>query len=245
MTTAAFDRAAARVGQRIAGTFGDDVRRLRDDAGISKAALARAAGIDASYLGDIEDGTARPSSAICIRIALALGADVALRLYPTTGPAIRDRHPSALAESILCVIHPKWTRHSEIAVRQPSRGWIDLGLHASNYGVFVATEIQSELRRLEQLVRWSEAKAAALPSWEGWPHLGEQVAVSKLLVIRDTRTNRDVAATFRRLLRTAYPSDPDDALAALVGDVPWPGAALLWASPERGNTGRYRLVARR
>ena len=84
--------------------------------------------------------------------------------------------------------------------------------------MFIATEIQSELRRLEQLVRWSEAKAAALPSWEGWPHLGEHVAVSRLLVVRDTRTNRDIAATFRRLLRTAYPSEPEDALAALVGD---------------------------
>ena len=42
------DRSAAASRRAI----GEDLRRLRQDAGLTRAAVARAAGIDASYLGD-------------------------------------------------------------------------------------------------------------------------------------------------------------------------------------------------
>jgi hypothetical protein len=92
----------------------------------------------------------------------------------------------------------------------------------------LAAELQSELRRLEQLIRWSAAKADALPSWEGWARLGPEAAVSRLLLVRRTRTTRAVAAEFARQLRIAYPAHPDDALSALTGTAPWPGPALVW-----------------
>jgi transcriptional regulator with XRE-family HTH domain len=242
--TSAFDRSLERLTRRVLSGYGADVRRLREDAGITRSALANAAGIDASFLGDIEAGTANPSIRVCTRIALALGADLPLRLYPTTGPTIRDRHQSAIAEVLLGTPHSRWTPYVEIAVRHPSRGWIDLGMHDPRAGVFVATEIQSELRRLEQQLRWSEAKATALPSWEGWERLEGTREISRLLIVRDTRSNRAIAEQHRRLVRLAYPADGRDALAALTGREAWPGAAILWAARARGGDGPYRLVAR-
>lgn len=238
------NRTAVRLAREALTNFGADVCRLREDAGISRMALARASGIDVSFLREIEAGAASPSIQTCARLAVALGADLPLRLYPNTGPTIRDRHQSGIAEVTLKSAHPRWRPFAEIAVRRPSRGWIDLGFHDGRAGVFVATEIQSELRRLEQLLRWAEAKAAALPSWDGWLHLGPEPTISRLLIVRETRTNRATAEEFRHLIRTAYPAAGRDALEALRATDSWPGAAILWAARDRSGPGPYRLVDR-
>jgi transcriptional regulator with XRE-family HTH domain len=242
MTSLVSDRAVSRALRTSFAAIGEDIRRLRGDAGITRRGLAAAAGVDPSYLGRIELGTARPSLETCARLALALGADLSSRLYPNTGPLIRDHHQGAIAQSLIAVAHPSWKRLAELAVRRPSRGWIDLGLHHESQRILVATEIQSELRRLEQLIRWSEEKAASVPSWDGWTRLGEP-SISRLLVVRETRATTETAREFRRLLRTAYPADPEDALASLTRGDGWPGPALLWAVRERGAD-RYRILAR-
>ena len=79
-------------------------------------------------------------------------------------------------------------------------------------------------------MRWQAAKAESLPSWEGWDRLGEEPAISRLLVVRRTRATRAVASDFAVQLRTAYPAHPDDALAALTGTAPWPGSAMVWVA---------------
>ena len=126
-------------------------------------------------------------------------------------------------------------------MRQPSRGWIDAVLHdprAESFG----NEIQSDLRRLEQLLRWFPEKVASLPSWEGWAHLGSVTTTSQLLIVRSTKATRQVGREFERQLAAAYPAHPADAIAALTGTAPWPGAALVWAEIERD---RVRFIARR
>lgn len=242
MPTIPFERAVERRARAALAGFGADVRRLREDAGISRAELARGTGLDASYLAEIETGKANPSIGTCSRLALGLGADLPLRLYPSTGATIRDRHQAPIAEASIRTAHRRWVRFAEIAVRRPARGWIDLGFHDIGSALFVATEIQSDLRRLEQLVRWSEEKANSLPSWDGWAALGNP-AISRLLIVRETRSNRTVAAQFRRLMRTTYPADPADALDSLVGTGAWPGSAILWAVSD--GRGGYALAVRR
>ncbi|MHB8958883.1 MAG: helix-turn-helix domain-containing protein [Candidatus Limnocylindrales bacterium] len=222
------ERAAARVAARAAASFRDDVDRLRRDAGVSVAALARAAAIDVSYLYKVLAGTAEPSEDTRARLAVALGADLSVHLYPNTGPAVRDRHQGPILEALLAMRHPRWHPFTELRVLRPSRGWIDVAFHEPVEGVIVATEIQSELHRIEQLVRWSAEKAASLPSWEGWDRLGRP-SVSQLLVVRRTRATRTTAADFAQQLRVAYPAHPDDAIAALTTvSAPWPGPALVW-----------------
>ena len=227
MTSPRFEANVRRITERLHAALAGEIVRLREDAGVSRSALADAAGTDLSYLCRIEDGHERPSLATYVRLGVAIGADVTARLYPNTGPAIRDRHQARMLEALLAVLHRRWHAFTEVAVRRPSRGWIDAALHDPAAHLLVATEIQSELRRLEQIVRWSGEKADALPSWEGWPHLGEEPQVSRLLVVRRTRAARATAADLERQLRIAYPAHPDDALAALTGTTPWPGPALV------------------
>ena len=139
-----------------------------------------------------------------------------------------------MAELLLRSLNPRWRVSPEVAVRRPSRGFVDAVLIEPREPVIVATELDSDLRRIEQLLRWSQEKAAALPSSDGWPvwtRSGEP-RTSRLLVVRHTRANRTAAVEARRQLREAYPADPRDALESLVGTAAWPGAALLWARLE-------------
>lgn len=223
-------------------TLAEDLVRLREDAGVSRSLLARASGVDLRYLARIENGGSAPSMETYQRLASALGADLHARLYPNTGPAIHDRHQARMLEVLLATLHPRWTPIVEIAVHRPSRGWIDLGLHDGAASLFVATELQSELRRIEQLIRWSAAKATALPSWDGWAQLGDAPAISRLLVVRWTRATRAVSVELSQQLRLAYPAHPADALASLGGTVSWPGPSILWV---RLDGERSRIVAER
>jgi len=139
--------------------------------------------------------------------------------------------------------HPRWEPFTEVGVRAPARGWIDVVFNEPRERVVLPSEIQSELRRLEQILRWSAEKAESLPSWAGWAALAPPgtapPAISRLLLVRRTRATRTVASELERQLRVAYPAHPDDAIAALTGMQPWPGAALLWVAIEPG---RVRLV---
>ncbi len=235
MTQINVTRAAARMAARLHRALADDLERLRADAGIPVAALARAAGVDRGYLHRILAGKEHPSHDTYARIAIALGADLSCRLYPGTGPLVRDGHQARMLEALLASLHPRWTVHTEVPVRHPSRGWVDAVLVDPREGIALAVELQSELRRLEQLVRWSNEKAASLPSWDGWARLDGEPRSSRLMVVRRTRTTRAVAAAFTQQLRIAFPAHPDDAFAALTGTAPWPGAALVWATVDRSG----------
>ena len=157
-----------------------------------------------------------------------------MRIFACASTRIRGRSSGTgtrppCSRRCSAILHPRWHAFSEVAVRRPSRGWIDAVLHDPRAGLAVATELQSELRRLEQLVRWSGEKAASLPSWDGWDRLGDEPRIDRLLIVRRTRATREVAAADERQLRVAFPAHPDDALAALTGTAPWPGAALVWS----------------
>ena len=238
-----FDAAIRRAVVARHRALGEGIQRYREDGGITKAALARTAGVDAAFLGRIEEGREYPSLETYLRLAVVLGADLSIRLYPNTGPAIRDRLSAPMLEALLGMLDGRWGPATEVAVRTPSRGWIDAVLHDRRARTIVATELQSELRRLEQQIRWHAEKAASLPSWGGWQRLGEAPEISRLLIVRRTRATRSVAQEFAQQLQVAYPAHPDDALAALTTPTtPWPGAAMLWADVSGS---RARLLSGR
>lgn len=233
---------ANRRATRIHRNVGDEIRRLREDAALSRRLLASAADVDLAFLCRIEDGKERPSITTYSKLATALGADLSVRLFPTTGPGIRDRHQARILEALIDYVGPRWRVIPEVAVRSPARGWIDAVLHSEADGQLVATEIESDLRRIEQQLRWFPEKVASLPSWEGFGHFSLSAPVSRLLVVRSSRTTRDLGRAFERQLAAAYPAHPADAIAALAGDTPWPGPALIWAAIEPD---RVRFIGKR
>jgi transcriptional regulator with XRE-family HTH domain len=215
--------------------IGSQIRTLRTDAHVSQRRLSDAAGMDQGYMSRIESGRCEPSLAALIAIADALGADLSVRLHPSTGPRIRDHIQARMVEALLETIDPSWHRLVEVPVRRPARGSIDVVL-ARAPGPIIAVELHSELRRLEQQLRWASEKAASLPSAEAWTFLtdgAERREISRLLVLRSTHLTRELARTFPTMLSAAYPARTEDAVAALTqpGE-PWPGAAVLWAQVD-------------
>lgn len=219
-------------------SIGTEIRRFRLDAGLSQRRLGGLAGIDHAFLSRIERGNREPSLAVLVAIATALGGNLNLRLYPGTGPRLRDPIQARITEALIRILDPRWTRMVEVPVHRPARGVIDLVAHDRTAGIVIATEVQSELRRLEQQIRWSHEKSQSLPSADFWRFVDDAPRVDQLLVLRSTRTNRQLAARFSATLAVAFPANPVHAYQALtMPNIEWPGSALLWASVE-GDTAR-------
>ena len=226
-----------RTASDLRRALGAELKRTRLDAGLSLRGLARAADVTPSHLSEIERGIAEPSLAVFASLARVLGADVSIRLFPGTGPRIRDRLQAPMVEALLREAHPTWKRLVEVPVWRPVRGVIDAVI-ARPGDLVVAIEVHSELHRLEQQLRWAREKADALPSVEAWSMLlagAPTVSVSLMLVLRSTRANRDLAKAFETTFRAAYPARTADAIRALRDPaVPWPGPALIWAETAAG-----------
>jgi hypothetical protein len=96
-------------------------------------------------------------------------------------------------------------------------------------------EAQSELRRLEQQVRWSRAKADALVDGPADADRPPNRRVGRLLLLRSTARNRTIVAQYTDLMSAAYPAMAADAYAALTGEAPWQGDALVWCRVDGGQ----------
>jgi len=203
-------------------------RDLRIDAGASLRAVAERAGIDFGYLAQVERGDREPSISVLAAIAEVLGVDLSMRLYPNTGPIVRDHIQARIVEELLRIAHPRWRRLTEVPVYKPARGRIDVVLHDPQPAVVVATEVHSQVRRLEQQLGWARLKAESMPSADFW-RFADSPTVGQLLVIRSTRATRELARRFESTLRSAYPAPVAEVFGTLVGTSPWPGNGLLWA----------------
>jgi transcriptional regulator with XRE-family HTH domain len=212
---------------------------LRTDAHVSQRRLSTESGVDQGHLSRVERGLVEPSFAVLESLAGMLGATVSIRIQPTTGPRIRDHIQARMAEALLEVLDQSWHRLVEVTVHRPSRGTIDTVL-ARPQAPVIAVELQSELRRLEQQIRWAADKAESLPSAEAWSFLAAEAApgpASRLLVLRSTRAMRDLARSFEQTLRSAYPARTSDAYRALTQPhATWPGAAIIWADVSADRT---------
>ena len=225
-------------GRRVLGA---EIRHLREDAGLAKAAVARVAGISPTHLQYIELGLRDASGEVLARIAAVLGAEANTRLFPSTGPRIRDRFSARMMEAFLRTLVPRWTRSLEVAVHRPARGVIDAVIGDAEAHRVVTIEAQSELRRLEQQVRWALAKSEALSSSAVWrflaPDPADPPSVSQILLLRSTTATRELARTFAATLAATYPADPADLQRALLDpSATWPGSGIIWVRVDGART---------
>jgi len=215
-------------------SFGADLQRICSDAGLSHAALARAANVSADTVSRVARGKRDPSIETLARISLALGAELSIRLTPGAGIPIHDAVQARMVEAFAASLHRRWVAHVEVAVRTPARGAIDLVFGDRDGLDLVATEFQSEIRRAEQTIRWSNEKAAALSTTElyrmttGAAGPSGPPTVGRLLVLRSTVRTRTIVRELPLLFASAYPVPAADAVAALRGGTRWPGSALVW-----------------
>jgi len=111
--------AALREQRDLRRAVGLEIRRAREDAGVSQARLAAEAGISQGHLSRIEAGEVEASMAILAAIARALGGRLRIRIEPGSGPAIRDHIQAAMLQALLPLIDVRWARFLEVPVHRP------------------------------------------------------------------------------------------------------------------------------
>jgi transcriptional regulator with XRE-family HTH domain len=211
--------------------LGTEMRHLREDAGLSKTVVAGLAGIDPTHLALIEAGRRDASAVVRERIAAALGTESSTRLFPAGGPRVRDRFQVRILEAFLRDLPGHWRPFVEVAVNRPARGVIDAVLADQTARRLVTVEAHSELRRVEQQVRWAFSKSESLQSATGWPFMpdGPEPSVWSILLLRSTRATRELARAFEATLAAAYPAPPAAVRRALADPAAsWPGSGIVW-----------------
>jgi transcriptional regulator with XRE-family HTH domain len=227
----------ARRMRRLGLQIGEDIHRLRSDTGVSISQLAAAADMHRSHLARIEANQVQPSLTVLAAIGVALGADLSLRYFPGSGPRLHDRFQAAMIEAVLRSLDRRWVAELEVPVTQPARGVIDLVLTDRSSPTVVASEAQSELRRLEQQIRWGTEKAHGLAQRLAHDRpTGVGYNVSRLLILRSTMTTRELARRYEATLAVAYPARTADVVGALTtSSAPWPGAGIAWIRIDGAN----------
>ncbi len=171
-------------------------------------------------------------------IATALGAEASLRMYPSTGPRLRDHLQVRLIETVLERRHPRWRARLEVPVYRPARGVIDLVLVDATAREIIGGEAHSEIRRAERQIRWAAEKVDALPSAAGWPWMAERPRMARLLILRSTAANRSLVRSAPSVFAAAYPGRTEEAVHALTtGSGAFPEAAIVWVD-LRGTASR-------
>lgn len=222
-------RERARLLRAIRDRIGRQIVELRADAGVTRAELARCAGIDPGHVWRIEAGQATPSLDALMRISACLGADVGIRLFPVAGPRLHDRFRAPMIEALFGLLGREWIPRPEVPV-PAARGVIDAVLSRRLDRLTVACECHSELRRLELALRRISEKADALRG-----QIEAPATVSTLLLLRSTAATRAVAKAYEATFAAAFPARSADAIAALRGDAAWPGPAIVWVRLDHGR----------
>ena len=238
-------REAVRRARRTRLDTGEQIHQLRLDAGASLTDLADVVGVHRSHIARIEAGRAHASLDVLTAIGVALGAEFSVRLFAVSGPRLRDRFQAAMVEALLREIDPRWTRELEVPISHPARGVIDLVL-SDPRPVFVAMEFQSEIRRLEEQLRWAAEKAdglAARIGREGRIPIGARI--HRVLVLRSTTATRDLGRRYEATLASAYPARTAEVTRALLScDAVWPGSGLAWMDVDGGGATLMRQPPR-
>jgi transcriptional regulator with XRE-family HTH domain len=239
MGSTMLERVIAERQRALQRAVGEELRRARLDGDLSMRSVSEAAGLHHSHLARIETG-ARPASIDAVAaLAAAMGYDVSIRLFASSGPRVRDRIQVRMIEALLEALHRRWTARLEVPVYRPVRGVIDVVLQDRETSDLLAGEGHSALHVVEQQLRWAGQKAEALPSARGWPWSDSlaEPRIGRMLLLRSSAANRQLVLAFPRTFRAAYPASSSDAVEALTGDSrPWPGAAIVWVQVDGGAT---------
>jgi len=196
------DRARRRAREIIVES-GRDLLQLREAAGLSQRAAGRAVGMSGSQYGRIERAEIRELSIEQLaRAASAVGGRLSCRIYPDGDP-LRDSPQVRLLGRFHGRLPAVVPMRNEVPIPIPGdlRSW-DAVLQAE--AIRIAVEAETRVRDAQATWRRIMAKARDDPS------------ISRLvLLVADTRRNREAIAGVRELLRADLPLDTRAILAAL------------------------------
>src|SRR6478752_8062609 len=107
---------------------GRELQRARLEAGLSIRQVGREAGVDPSHIRRVELGVSALSQDALVAVSAVVGHDASVRLYPSSGPRVRDHVQVRMLEALLGALHPRWRARLEVPVYRPVHGVIDVVL---------------------------------------------------------------------------------------------------------------------
>jgi transcriptional regulator with XRE-family HTH domain len=205
----------------------DDARRLRIDvaselrserigAGLSRQALGSRTGVSASRIGRLERAELDDVGLemVC-RLAAGVGLRAAVKLYPS-GDAIRDAGQHRLLERlrIRMPVLLGWRPEAPLFGRTDLRAWDAV---VAPPGCRDAVEAETRLNDLQAVERRIALK------------LRDDASIGHvILLVADTHHNRRVLRVGREALRSAFPLDTRETMAALgAGRCPGSNAIVI------------------
>ena len=210
-----FIQRAKRIGTKALERVGEEIRLARLARGLSQAEVARQAGTSRSKVGRIERGEnqSAPFRDLVI-VAAVVGLDMSIGAYPV-GPPHRDRAHAALLERLRLRLHPNLRWRTEVPLPNPGdlRAW-DALINGVDFRA--GTEAETKARDGQELERRIAAKQR-----DGAVDL-------VILLLSDTRSNREFVKQREPELRAMFPVAAADALRALAeGRSPGGNALIL------------------
>jgi transcriptional regulator with XRE-family HTH domain len=192
-------------GIRIAGALlaelAAELRTARRSLGISQQRVARVAGISQSAISRTERSVNRGLTVDRLaRHAAAVGTRASIKLYPVGSP-VRDEAHLRLLEALRPVVHARfrWRPEAPVGESGDLRAWDVLLTGPVSIGIDAETRVED----LQALQRRIELKR-------------RDSGVSRvILLVADTRHNRQVMRDHRAMLLGSFPLGTRDVLASL------------------------------
>ncbi len=206
----ALRKAHERVDRAVA-----DIRQARISSGMSQQALADHVSISRARVSRIERAHEPEVPAVLLgRMAVHVGLDLSMRTYPGGDPML-DSAQQRLLERLRKRMGDEWTWQFEVPlpILGDRRAWDSVGACAGT-GLVVHVEAETRIDDCQELLRRISLKCR------------DGGAGRVILVVADTRHNREVVRAAAAQLREAFPADSRHGLAALVSGRD-PGANVL------------------
>ena len=198
--------------------IGASVRAARAEAGFTRRAAARHAGISASTWERIEAGLPSVTLANFTAATAAVGLDLVCQAYPGSGPRLRDSGQLALSERLRSIASRDWRVTLEARAGDHGEA-IDLVFRC--FTEIVAVEIERRILDWQALYRRLSLKRAWLVERSTLP-------VRLVIVIEDTRRNRAAIAPHLSLIQSVLPIGSRGVLNALRSGEPLGQDGLCW-----------------
>ena len=217
-------RAAIRQGdrelRRTAFRFAEDFRELRLRIGVSPRAVAEAIGVDPSVINRLERADPSVSPVIRARACAVLGADFRMQLYRERSALIYDAAHARLVDRLVAMAGGGWRTELELAL--PGRRSVDAGFFSRS--AVVLTEVESRLRRLEEIQRELQSERESVTD-----AFGRDRPIHVVLALPPTHHHRALVREHPALIRTAFSAASAQIRAALAdAALPFRGDGILW-----------------
>lgn len=212
---------------RTVERFGNEVQIARASAGLTQRELAARAGLTQAFVSQVERGHAVPSLDSMVRLSIALGLSLSLRLYPGDGLKLRDSGQLDVALAIRSEVHSSCrVRLEEPIAYGNDRRAADMILETPIE--LIMLEIERGLVDFQAQYRAAQLKRAALAA-----RLGR--AVRLVIAVPDTHRNRKLLRQHQELITTALPVSSRQIWAAIRSGEPIGGDGLLWVRVKRAS----------